>query len=758
MKWTSGALIALLVFALLGLWQFTAFQLRPVEDFYQPSGYIDRVNNMIHDGKLYCKRERTDEGYRPMIHPANFAAEDEAFYNKSWLRNDVEAFNSGNQDVFLLDKGRLSGINIYRHRVESPLSSDWTWWGKIYSQSAEGYAYLWNSRRTLKLYRPPAEERSSAKAAQSDFRDVIYGRGMLFQTGLGITLKGRSGNRIADVYSLGENIVLKSYGSDCCSINGHFISRGLEQRLEEGDLVQIRFEKTAKEEFLFHDFSQKPLSFVNVANGRILRTNLDSSFHMIDSLSDGIETAVHKVKKKTSFDVHLSLDEDLSGITQVALDNYVRQLSREPARASCTVMNAMNGQILAVASVTKNSLDANENLRLHPVGSATKILLAAAAAQKYPDLMDLEIDPHPNGEEYNLVGYPLKEGYKLGYHAPYPGEGGTVDFTTYLAKSCNRYHAILMALALARDSALASGKTENLFHGLALTEDDLDETNGRIYLQGDVLSKRPDLTYFLSTGNDGSLECNNLDSSELALNLERLFGVKRKYSEGSRDLFSPEPWNLLFARLGAEQNPVIYPAFYSIMPQTVNLGFNLNINFRQDFISIIFGGATNRWNNTKLAEAISRLVTNRKVQGHFVDRISEFGHDLAEQMPAEPLGIDKNVQQRLLQGMEAVCLPGGTAGDLYPILQDLKSRTDNKYELEFYAKTGTPFRKEIRKGEEEVYSSVLLFTAILRNRQSGEIQDGLSFSIYLEDLGEHKAVDFLKQSLGRILMARRWVN
>jgi hypothetical protein len=108
--------------------------------------------------------------------------------------------------------------------------------------------------------------------------------------------------------------------------------------------------------------------------------------------------------------------------------------------------------------------------------------------------------------------------------------------------------------------------------------------------------------------------------------------------------------------------------------------------------------------------------------------------------------------------MESVCLPGGTAADLYPHFQDMKRRVSPKYTLEFYAKTGTPFRKELRKGEEEIYSSVFLLTAVLRDRASGTIQDGLSFAIYMEDLGEHRAVDFMKQLLERVLQARRWIS
>ena len=753
------ALIAFAVFAVIGLWQFGVFQSKPVEDFYQPTGYIQKVNKMIQDGKIYYEQQRDAREYRPGIRVAKLEPEDQAFYEGSWLKQDIEAFNAGNSEVFLIEKGRLRGVNIYRHRIESPLAADWNWWGRIYSQSSEGYAYLWNLRRTLKLYRPPLEERASAKIGQSEFREVVYGRGHLFQTGLGISLKDRYGNRIADVYSMGDNIVLKSYSQEACAIDGHVVSKGQEQRLEEGDLVQIYFDRDEREEFLFHDFSRKPLSFVNVTNGRISRTNLDQSFHFIQQLSSGIETSVKKTKKekKVEFDVHLALDEDLAGLTQTALNNYSKQLSRSPIRASCTIMEATSGRILATASVGKKQDESNQNFRLHPVGSSTKIFMAAAAAHNYPDLLSLELAPHPPGEEKNLLGYDLKEGYKLRLHSPFVGESGVTDFPAYIAKSCNRYHAVLMTLSLAKDNVSATGKQNDLYSGIAMNQNTIDSSNGGIYLAGNAIDRQPDLSYFVSPSNQGTLECTNLESSELALNLERMFDVKRKFYEGSGDFFSPDPWNILFARLGLQQRPDLYPAFYSIMPETVNLGFNLNIDFRLDFISILFGGATNRWNNIRLAEATSRLVTNQKVRARFVEKITEGGRELQEPATIEPLGLNPEVHTQILRGMEGVAVPGGTAGDLYPLLQSLKEKAPAEYAMEFYGKTGTPFRREIRRGQEELYSSVFLFTALLRNRETGKVEDGLTFAIYIEDQGEHKAVDFIKQILPKIVSARRWI-
>ena len=172
---------------------------------------------------------------------------------------------------------------------------------------------------------------------------------------------------------------------------------------------------------------------------------------------------------------------------------------------------------------------------------------------------------------------------------------------------------------------------------------------------------------------------------------------------------------------------------------------------------MIFGGASNRWSNVQLAEAVARLVTNRRIHAQFVEKITDKGRETVEDLgKVESLGFNPEVQRQLLAGMESVCLQGGTAGDLEPLLQDLKMRARENKIMEFYGKTGTPFRGEIRKGEQELYSSVFLFTALLKDH-NGNLNDGLSFAIYMEDLGEHRAVDFLKMVLPRILAARGWM-
>src|ERR1051325_2112374 len=62
-----GAVVAFFIFVLFGLWQFIAFEMRPVDDFYQPRGYISKVNDLIQERKIYLAPQKMKEGYRPVV-------------------------------------------------------------------------------------------------------------------------------------------------------------------------------------------------------------------------------------------------------------------------------------------------------------------------------------------------------------------------------------------------------------------------------------------------------------------------------------------------------------------------------------------------------------------------------------------------------------------------------------------------------------------------------------------------------------------
>ena len=115
---------------------------------------------------------------------------------------------------------------------------------------------------------------------------------------------------------------------------------------------------------------------------------------------------------------------------------------------------------------------------------------------------------------------------------------------------------------------------------------------------------------------------------------------------------------------------------------------------------MLLGGATSRWSNFQLAEALSRLVTGHAVEGEFVDSV---GGQRAGDVNARrvfpliaPGVLDGGVRRRVLHGMELVA-ESGTASLLArraAVLRDSLARAvpGEPYELYVFAKTGTPTR------------------------------------------------------------------
>ena len=53
-------------------------------------------------------------------------------------------------------------------------------------------------------------------------------------------------------------------------------------------------------------------------------------------------------------------------------------------------------------------------------------------------------------------------------------------------------------------------------------------------------------------------------------------------------------------------------------PQVTNLALNTGEELRTDWVNLLLGGENWRWSNFQLAEAVSRLITERGVPGKLV--------------------------------------------------------------------------------------------------------------------------------------------
>jgi hypothetical protein len=131
----------------------------------------------------------------------------------------------------------------------------------------------------------------------------------------------------------------------------------------------------------------------------------------------------------------------------------------------------------------------------------------------------------------------------------------------------------------------------------------------------------------------------------------------------------------------------------SVSPARVNLQMNNVRNFRTEYLTLILGASTSRWNNVKLAEAYARLVTGKRVEA----RLTEAGPGPVPMTGCNTTrdadGLFCNAEREtLLHALALVAVPPGTAGGqagskLTPLIAEAARRGEV---IGFYSKTGTP--------------------------------------------------------------------
>ncbi|HVG45746.1 MAG TPA: hypothetical protein VM890_13490, partial [Longimicrobium sp.] len=158
-------------------------------------------------------------------------------------------------------------------------------------------------------------------------------------------------------------------------------------------------------------------------------------------------------------------------------------------------------------------------------------------------------------------------------------------------------------------------------------------------------------------------------------------------------------WRPLLDRLveGASRDAgwSVRAAFQGASPERVNLGFNRIRGFRQDYVTFVLGGGRSVWTNVQLAEAMSRLVTDQKVEPHLLSAVLSRDSGAASPAPygsgaAEPLALDPAVRATVLSGlMRVVEGDRGTAAQLAPRLRALRAAFPGD-RVVLFAKTGSP--------------------------------------------------------------------
>ncbi|MBV8685261.1 MAG: hypothetical protein JOZ90_16240 [Alphaproteobacteria bacterium] len=383
--------------------------------------------------------------------------------------------------------------------------------------------------------------------------------------------------------------------------------------------------------------------------------------------------------------IPVTLDPDLDGFVQNVLSNAARSYSKP---AAVTVMNALNGDVLSLASydpdagrrtaeaAARGPAPINYNFELLAVGSVAKPLVSAAILSRFQDLRRLRLSEanvyRAIGKQTyasRLLGIPLgaSSGEMIGAH---PVGGGWIDFPTYLQKSSNYYAASLMLLATSPDP-------------MSPDEANRAPTGGSYMFEG---APPPQFLprFRVSRTADGKLL--HLDGEPIwKANFNALFGIDDRTKGPWAGATDTSIWRNLrnYWQSGQALDESALRPFAPLSPQRQNWRWDPAAHFRQDYLPMILGGAGFGWSNVELAESYSRIATGRRINARLIPEGSE---------EFEPwLDLGEESRQAICDGLSRVAF-GGTADRTVEHL-NVRSQVEKVAALtpiRFFSKTGTP--------------------------------------------------------------------
>ncbi|MCU1266657.1 MAG: cell cycle protein [Acidobacteria bacterium] len=551
-----------------------------------------------------------------------------------------------------------------------------------------------------------------------------------------------------DIYSIEADTVLEPH-SEFTYVNGQEVRD--KTRLEPGDIIAIKGSPQTLNRtlvFAFRNESPGLLAKSHWLNGREEYTFPQGEvFALARPIIDAINSHVSQqsitnlredAKKSAEQSLRLPLEPELnrqiynllvreaegykdkSGESQGLWQEVNKRRGLTP-RLAVTAMNPQTGEVLALASwpafdpnpqpadqeksnprsytslLASRSPESrryllNHNLTRHVIGSATKPFIASAAACAFPQVLTLVVDD--NAGQYNQVlGIPTTPDW-LG------GARGITGWNRFFSESNNLFAVTTGFLGLSNSS---DSRLRFLNHTVPL----------RYQIDGQFRTLQPDFTDVFDSKTGEALK---IENSLLASRLNGLFDIQ---------VSGPDAEPMIEVWQDAQKKsllPVQSSGLSFISPESTNLALN-NVRTARGFVGVCLGGNTNLWSNVKTAEAFSRLVTGRRVQATMVRPESTPQFDKLDN------AFDV-VRPALLDALEGVARPGGTAAALFPAISAINSGslTQNGERFAVFAKTGT-LEGQYKSGRND---SNIIFAAGMYNPVTRVLRQGVVVSIFIE--------------------------
>ena len=306
-----------------------------------------------------------------------------------------------------------------------------------------------------------------------------------------------------------------------------------------------------------------------------------------------------------------------------------------------------------------------------------------------------------------------------------------IDFETALERSCNKYTVELATLALTAPRDLRVRTLTTPLNEVFARQTGVDWTppaDDTIEIAGQPVDFPIGLGVFMNDDGKpippgvnttaaiqpGTL--NRIDEAPFIESFEEITGVRTYGGLAAPDVptnpktvsargtmvtmqYDLRPWRGLVEKFtegeDAEKAWKLRAAFQAVSPERVNLSFNQVTDFRTEFVSVLLGGASSTWTNVQLAEALSRLVTKRRVEASMLHALRDRERrDMSELEPSRftELAVSDEARNAVLRGMSRVIRPPhGTADDfgLAQWLEQLRAEHP-AYNVALFSKTGSP--------------------------------------------------------------------
>jgi hypothetical protein len=701
----------------------------PGPDVHKPRGYELIAEIFLRHGWLAFDEDTTQVSLDD--HASRAAS---GIFPRSFLRNDVDQFNSGEHWIFKIENQQIRRIDSTGHNVLLPYGELKRWDGTLrYRPSSSHAASLRGvgvDIEVLGLTRPLLQHFSPEEISlRGDLASepVSRARGEVINV---FGKPGVPGVYLGKLHLADEKIVVNNRNSPstvAMTISGNRLPPGNRAWLEPGDLLKLEWRtgnlSRSHYALLWSEGgrSADAISTPCAINGGWKRCPEEPSVPLakdvIAALNAGVSSRT--AHGRNDFDVILTLDRDLNEDVQAALERDRRTPSSAPAgekaahrraaRAAVTVMDAMTGEILALASYpTKTALARvglpetaqarllrNHNFSRMPVGSVAKVLFGAAIIDADPRLLTLRLHQHGGEAVDSVAGIHVEP--PIESHPVNTDADGTVGFREFIGQSSNEYAAVLLTLA----TATRAGSPLPTFTGPQLPPE------GRYSIGGQAFDRAPsplvegETRLNLQRGPHDTIVAgtlSNLEGEPWGESFRKLFDID-KISNTPIDARSPLQgdqmidtltWAAVLSELYGDRVPENHP-LRAVGFERENLALNLSNAYRTQLLSLMYGGAAARFTNPKLCEMFSRLVTGRRVERTLVLGVTPGGETLPHvTRQLQPLPFDANPRDELLRAMTAV-VDGGTARALRDSLVRFdRTLAGQGKALGFFSKTGSP--------------------------------------------------------------------